>query len=461
VPHSHVTADDVALFVAGRLQGPALRGFLRQALSGCRACREAFRFSAPMLRVDEVPPPDDEPQPPDGYEAALDAVLDRVEAGLGRHTARWAEEKKGLAKLRAKSGDKPFDGDYKRFKATARRVPGRARIEHLMELSHELRYRDPERMWLLALGAASAASNLGVLPIDEGRYTPEQKDDLRARTQIELANALRLNHNLPHAEDCLEEAAKLAEKGHCDPQTEARLMDVYASVLMDQRQLDEALVLLDKLHRHYLKYGETHLAGRALISKGIALSRSEKHQEAANLLPQALTMLDPTRDPKLKVNAHFELLHSLVDCGDFHKASRVLLESGLRQAFADDPLNLLKLRWVEGKIFAGLKKLRRAEQIFTEVKEEFLRHDREYLVAMLDLELATVLLRQGRPDEVEPLAEEALEIFRDLEVGREALKAVRYLREACRRKVATAEIVQQVVGFLNRLEQQPGLRFVP
>ena len=100
-----------------------------------------------------------------------------------------------------------------------------------------------------------------------------------------------------------------------------------------------------------------------------------------------------------------------------------------------------------------------AEMIFTEVKEEFLRRDREYLVAMMDLELAGVLLRQGRADEVEPLAAEALEIFQDLEISREALKAVRILREACRRKIATAELVQEVVAFLNRLERQPGLRF--
>ena len=33
---------------------------------------------------------------------------------------------------------------------------------------------------------------------------------------------------------------------------------------------------------------------------------------------------------------------------------------------------------------------------------------------------------------------------------------MRFLREACRRKQATAEIMQQVVAFLNRLERQPG-----
>lgn len=356
----------------------------------------------------------------------------------------------------ADCGDRPFDGDYTRFKHLARRVPARTRIEHLLELSHEMRYRDPEKMWILARGAASAARTLEV-----GRYTPAQKLDLRARTQIELANALRLKHDFAHAEDCLEEAATLIEQGDCNPQTEGRLMDVYASFLMDQRQLEEAFLLLDKLYRHYLDYGETHLAGRSLISKGIALHYDDRHQQAVGALRKGLAAIIPDRDPKLLSSGQQALLHALVDAKEYSEAGKLLMESGLRHAFADDPLNLLKLRGIEGKIFAGLGKLRRAEKIFTEVKEGFDRRDREYLVAMLDLELAGVLLRQGRADEVEPLAEEALEIFQDLEVGREALRAVRFLQSACRQKLATATLVQQVVAFLHRCEHQPGLRFVP
>jgi tetratricopeptide (TPR) repeat protein len=253
----------------------------------------------------------------------------------------------------------------------------------------------------------------------------------------------------------------LVEDGHCDPQTEARLMDVYASVLMDQRQLAEAIALLEKLHHHYLQYGETHLAGRALIKKGTALHADEHHQRAVDALRGGLAALRADKDPKLLAVGRHTLILALVEAGRFSEAGQLLMESGLRHAFADDPLNLLKLRGVEAKIFAGLGKLRRAEQIFTEVKKEFLVHHREYLVAMVNLELAAVLLRQGRPNEVEPLAEEALEIFRGLGVGREALKALRYLREACRQKVATVEIVQQVTRFLSRLERQPELRFSP
>jgi len=426
-----VTAADVARFFSGRLEKSALQLFLEQALSPCPQCRERLCFYAP----------------------------DRSDAGLERHVALWAEEQAGLARLRAKGGSEPFDGSYSRFKHVARRVPGWARIEHLIELSREMRYRDPEQMWILAQGAASAAINLGVVPIDKDRYTPAQKTDLRARTKIELANALRLIHNYAHAEDCLAEAAEMVREGSCAPETKGRLMDIYASLLMDQRQLDEAFALLDKLHHHYLNYGESHLAGRALFKKGLALHRDDRPQEAVSALRKGLASLTPERDPKLFASGQHTLVLALVEARSFSEAGELLMQSGLRHAFADDPLNLLKLRWVEGKIFAGLGKLKRAENIFTEVKAEFLQRDRKYLVAMMDLELTGVLLRQGRAAEVDALAEEALVTFRELKIDREALKAVRYLREACRLKLATAGMVQEVVRFLNRLEQRPGLRF--
>ncbi len=452
--HSHLTVDDVALFVAGRLDGSALQRVLRQATGDCRRCREMLRFAAPR-------PAAATPNPTAEEAAALDAVFKRVEAGLGRHLALRAEEEAGLARLRAKGAGTPFDGDYRRFRRVARTVPGRSRIEHLFELSYEMRYRDPEAMWLLALGAAAAADNLGALPIDQGRYSPAQKADLRARAQIELANAHRLRHSFDLAEDCLEEAAGLIEEGTGDLHTEGRLMDVYASLLMDRRSLAEAIDVLAKLQRHYLACGETHLAGRALIKQGTALHADRRHPEAVAALREGLAAIEPAADPTLVATAQHTLVLALVEAGCFHEAGDLLLKSGLRQAFADDPINLLKLRGVEGKIFAGLGKLWRAEMIFKEVKEDFLRRGRDYLAAMLGLELAGVMLRQGRPDEVEELATEAFETFRDLAVGREALKAVRYLQQACHQRAASAEKVQKVLMFLYRLEQKPGLRFAP
>ena len=457
MPHTHVSDADVRLFVSGRLDGPALTAFLRQVLGGCAECRSRLAPYGPLLD-DEEPEP---PETPGELAAEYDGVLDRALAGLDRHVVQWTEERADFERLMARAREEPFEGSLEIFEDLMEEVHGWAWVEAILALAFELRYRDPQRMRFLIWGATWAIQHIGKEEIDRGRYTSAQLSDLQARTFVELANAERLIHQYHEAENALAEAAEALEKGTRDPMIVGRLLDVEASLRMDERKLDEALDLLEKLHLHYLSLGETHLAGRSLIKKGIALARDERPQEAVRVLEKGLLMLDSARDRSLAVSARFDLIRSMTLCGDFREASRLLIESGLRQAFADDHLNLLKLRWLEGQIFAGLGKLRRAEEILFEVKENFLVQERDYLVAMVGLELASVLLWQGRTAEVEALAEEALELFQELGVEREALRAVRYLRDACRQGAATAGLIRQTVSFLNRLEHQPGLCFVP
>ena len=172
-------------------------------------------------------------------------------------------------------------------------------------------------------------------------------------------------------------------------------------------------------------------------------------------------MLDPERDPQLVAHGQESLLHALVDSGKLKEARRLLLESGLRRKLADEPVNLLKLRWVEGKISAGLGSLDQAEATFVEVREGFLQRGMEYDAALLGLELMEVWLRQGRSAEVREMAEEVLDTFEELKVKLEAQRAVRFLESACRQELATPVLVRQVVGFLRKLEWTPGLQFAP
>lgn len=156
-----------------------------------------------------------------------------------------------------------------------------------------MRRHDPEQMWLLAQGAASVASTLEARAFDRGRYTAGQRADLQARTQTELADACRRKRDLGHAEECLGKAAALVGEDLCAPRTKGRWMKVSASVLTDLGRADEAFDLLDRLHRHYLFYGETDLASRTLISQGIALYNGDRHQEAAGALRRGFFALTP------------------------------------------------------------------------------------------------------------------------------------------------------------------------
>jgi tetratricopeptide (TPR) repeat protein len=458
VPHTHVSAADVCLFATGQLEGLELRRFLRRDLSACPWCRRLLSLYAPVLN-------DSEPEPPEVSEAELDAydaVLDRVFSAAARQAAVRAEDQAELARLKARLEKRPYEGSLKILDDLRVRTHAWAWLETILAISFDLRYRDPQEMRFLAWGAVDAAKHFGKPEVNRGRYTPEQLADLRIRTLAELANAERLTHQYRDAEIALCEAAELAEQGSGDPILVGRILDVHASLRMDERKLGEALDILGDLHHHYSACGETHLAGRALIKKGVALHYDERDREAIDSLRQGLAAIEPQRDPNLVATGQQVLVLALVETADYREARRLLLAAGLRQALADEPVNLLKLRWVEGKIFAGTGKLRKAEEIFTEVQADLQQHGRDYDSVAVGLELAGVLLRQGgREAEVEELAEEALETLKELPVSREAIRAVRYLRDACRQRLATADTVQQVVSFLKRAEHQSGLRFDP
>jgi tetratricopeptide (TPR) repeat protein len=337
-------------------------------------------------------------------------------------------------------------------------MPARAAVDALLALSFEERARDPWRMFQLADAARLAALSLP-LADDAADYTPSERADLQARIWGELANAYRVNEEMPKAEHALARAEKVRTAGSGDLLLSARLLDIEASLRTDQRRYDEAHSLLDLVIELYKEVGETHLAGRALISQGSGLFYDGKAREAAALYRQALPLLDPRRDAHLLANAQQALLDAMTANGEYGEAAALLLKSGLREAFADEPVSFLKVRWLEGRIFAGLGKLERAATALGDARESFLDHGLDYEGALIGLEYASVLLQQGRLADVEELATEALEIFEMLEIQPEAVRAVAYLRKVCVARKATADLVREVVSFLQRLERRPGLRF--
>lgn len=447
---SHLTNEEIVLFLAGRLNSEACRRAVRHLLGGCAECQRKLEGSIDLglLRGDNpISDPLDDP--------AYDAAIDRAITKSLQAVPRWQEEEMQLRRLLDSAHCCPT-GLLGLPPELEEDFHGRPLVEALIAESHEERFRDLERMRLLAFAAVVAARNL-----DPRQYSPVSRADLRARAWAELANTYRVGDDFEGAESALARAEADFEEGSGDPLLLARLLDIEASLRSAQRRLEDTLELLESVQRIYLELGETHLAGRALITRGINTAYDDRPYDAVQLLQKGLVLIDPERDPRLTSIGRYELLHSLVDCGEFRQAGQALLESGLREAFADDPLNLAKLRWLEGKIHAGLGKLWRAEQVLTEVRDGFRKRGQGYDSALVGLDLAAVWLQQDKHAAVRELAEEVLEKFAALGIQREGIKAVHYLREACRREMATPALVQRVSGFLRRLEWKPQLRFTP
>lgn len=388
-------------------------------------------------------------------ERAYDRAIDRAIAGALRQEPFWKREQAQLDELLTAAEESPggISGIVEEADA---HLQGWPLVEALLRLSYETRFRDVREMLFLAFAARVAAQNL-----DSETYGAVRIADIQARAWAELGNAYRLNDQFDSAEDAFARAEALLDEGTGDALLLARVLNLQASLRTDQRRLGAAIEMLDLVYRLYIEMGESHLAGRALIKKGINIRNDGRPEEAVALLEQGLAEIDPRRDSKLEATGVQALLDAMVDSGRHREAAQVLLRSNLRQAFADDPLNLARLRWVEGKIFAGLGKLPRAEKIFREVRDGFLQRDQEYDAALIGLELAGVWLQQERAEEVRELAQEVLEVFEDLGIQSEAVKAVRYLNQACARSEATPGLVHRILAFLLRLEWEPRLQFAP
>lgn len=442
----HVSDGEIARFLCGGLDAGERQRVLRHLLGSCLACRARLGLYAPALFEMAAGPPAPSPE----EETAYDEVIDRVFTGVSAAAPRWQEERRQIEEAVERLRE---DRDALREMDD---VPSWPLVEALIRLSHEARYRDPGEMLELAFLAEFASRHL-----DPELYGPGQIADVRIRALAEYANALRVSDDLAGAEEKFVEAARLYDQRSGDPLVMARVLDLLASLRTSQRRLPEAIDLLDTVHGLYHECGERHLAGRALISKGICTHYDGRPEDAVKLLRRGIAMLEPERDPQLVVHGQESLLHALVDCGRLKAARRLLLESGLRQKLKDEPVNLLKLRGVEGKISAGLGSLDQAEATFAEVRRDFLDRGMEYDAALLGLELMEVWLRQGRTAEVREMAEEVLDTFEELKVALEAQRAVRFLESACRQELATPILVQKVVSYLRRLQWTPGLRFAP
>lgn len=458
---AHLSDAEVSGLLGGRLEGEACQRAMRHLLGGCEKCRERLFASSPEMFCDDGVFEEETGQEREaaaGSPDAYDLAIERALASVQDHQSAYEKEKKRLARalVLLRDSPSPNTGRGTLTPRQERANRGRPLVEALLQLSYEARFRDPWTMRWLAFEARVEAESM-----DPAEHPAGSVFDLQARAWIELANAYRVTEEYDLAEGALACAGDLCQQGTGDLLVLARLANVHASLRQAQRRFTEACDFLNEVCQLYLDLGESHLAGRALISRGGCLRTAGEPQEALRCLQEGLLLLDRERDPELVSVADQALLDAMVDCGDYRKAGKLLLKSGLRQAFASDPLNLLRLRWVEGKILAGLGKLERAEGVFQEVRHGFQERGLEYDAALAGLDLAAVWLQMSEVSQVLPLAQEMLDTFQELGIHREAVKALRCFHLACSEKAVTAELVTGVRAFLARLQSEPHLRFEP
>jgi tetratricopeptide (TPR) repeat protein len=439
----HPDRATLEAFLLGRLVAGRRKDVFLHLLGGCSICQESMD---PLTGV-MFHPGAQEPE----LTVELDAAYDAAISAACVKAMAWQENAATRENLDAKV--------ERLLSGTAPAEPGfwtAALCETLVERSRALRHDDPAGMLRMAQLAREAADQ-----VDPSVHGLRETADLRVRAWAELGNAWRVCDDLRQAEAALEGALELRAEGTGSRLLLARLADLSASLLCDQRRISEGFQMLDTAHSLYRQEGAAHDAARILLMKGLYLGNTGNPEEGLQVLSQVLGELDHEKDPQTV----FQVLHNVllfrVELGELEEAQRQLQRMRPLYDRHASPFVWTKLRGIEGKIASGLGDLARAEQLFREVRREFDAAGLGYQAALISLDLAAVCLRVGKKAEVRQLVSEMVAAFRSLGVEREAMAALLMLNEAVEQDQATLELLALVSGVLQKLERGPGLLVRP
>jgi tetratricopeptide (TPR) repeat protein len=279
---------------------------------------------------------------------------------------------------------------------------------------------------------------------------------LRSLAWAALGNALRVKGDRLGAERSFDMADSWWEAGTQSTEDalgyEPIILDLKAPLRTAQRRFAEALELLDAAVGLFLhgEHRDPHLAGRSLISKAFLLTEMGDTDSAFQALKKADGLINPDREPRLRLCIHHNLADNLSKAGRHREASALLPALKALAATHGSAQDWLRLDWVEGRVAAGLGDYEQARLLLGQVRQTFLDDGNAFEAALTALDLAVSLLKEGKNTEVQKLADEMVTVFRATEVPREALAAALLFQEAARHKTATAAFVQEVAASLNR-----------
>lgn len=280
------------------------------------------------------------------------------------------------------------------------------------------------------------------------------------RTQVQgyawafVGNSRRVRGDLHGAEEAFARSSEMW-RASSPPALEqlslVRLLDLEASLRRAQRRLPDALALLDRA----LALDSGRATARLLVKKAKTLEELDNYNYAVEVLQQAAPYLEDERDPRLLLCQRFNLLDNLLHTNRVAEAAPMLPGVHDLAARLGNELDLVRLRWLEGRISAGLGNRAEAVKAFRWVRDEFIARGIAYDAALVTLEAAVLLADTGSTLEVRRLASEAAPIFAAQGVCREALATLRLFRQAAEAATLTGALARKLLADLQTRNGSP------
>jgi transcriptional regulator with XRE-family HTH domain len=345
-----------------------------------------------------------------------------------------------------------------------RKLPPEKQEKFVVVLSDERSWALAERITAASVAAAAdradEALRLARLAVRVAEATQPESRRLHLLGYCEdfMANSLRVGGDLTAAEEAFARADELWLQGKgsdlMDLLDATRRLDLRASLFMYRERSEEARSLLDEA----MQDARTDRArARLLLMKAITLEIAGEYEECLEVLAQAEPLVEAQGDRRMLFTHRYNRAVTLCHLDRYGQVERLL---GQISALAGDKeLDCVRLRWLEGRCWAGLGRRAEAVAALAEVRRYFRTEEIAYDFALVSLELAVLHLEQGRTRLVRDLAEEMLWIFEGQKVHTEALSALALFCQAAKAEEAQADWTQCLVKYLYRAQHNPSLRF--
>jgi hypothetical protein len=326
-------------------------------------------------------------------------------------------------------------------------VEGPELVEALLQRAWALRHEDLAEMRRTARLAVLAANGLS-----RQIYGASQVADVRCRASAAYGNACRIAGDLEEAQQALDRAADLLERGTGDPLARAQLYEFQASLEAARGHFGLALTALDAAHAIHVGRGDRHMAGRALIAKGLHTGRTGQPREASRLTHQGLEMVDEARDPGLVLSAIHNQLWFLVESGRPREARSLL--GAHRDRLATGETQRLDLLWLDGRIKAGLRNETGALRDLEAAEQGFTATGRRARAASVKLDQAAVHLLLGDPVRALALVRAAEEALSEAGTSKSILMALAFLRRTLAERQVSAQFVLRLANVVRRGQRE-------
>ncbi|HEX7183124.1 MAG TPA: helix-turn-helix domain-containing protein [Thermoanaerobaculia bacterium] len=242
------------------------------------------------------------------------------------------------------------------------------------------------------------------------RTGPLFRQRIEGYARFHLANALRVAGDLRRADVTLAKAKKLWSQGEAgDPSllSEARVLSLEASLRTEQRRPSEAMDLLEQA----LEIDQGELKANLLIQQAYVDEVLGDYEAAIATLRQAAPLVAQS-DRRMQCVLRFNLAGNLCHVKRFSEAESVVGEVRALVVELGNGLDLLRTRWLQGWLAAGLGRRDEAMATLAKVCDDFAELEIAYDALLAALELAVLYLEKGRTAEVKDLAVRLAPLFK-------------------------------------------------